>query len=205
MQQMLNASSVDYKGLVAAIQAAPDAERRVALNNSALRDLINSQLSGERATIIMASLLEGSQTWTNPPNNDFHNYFVVNKGKGTLPNTASMNCWESILYAAYLAHQINADWIIQFYATAVSTPDPTAMFWTLLRFSTSLPKYPTQAPRAGQLLFYHTSGPVPGHVALSLGGDEAISLWNQPNNDRAVQRIRVTDLSGTIYIGDAPW
>jgi hypothetical protein len=38
-----------------------------------------------------------------------------------------------------------------------------------------------------------------------LGGDQAISLWNQPNNDMAVQRIRVTDLSGTVYVGDAPW
>jgi hypothetical protein len=29
--------------------------------------------------------------------------------------------------------------------------------------------------------------------------------WNQPNNVDAVQRISVTALPGTIYVGDPPW
>jgi hypothetical protein len=62
-----------------------------------------------------------------------------------------------------------------------------------------------RATRSGQLLFYHDGGAVPGHVAVSLGGDRAISLWNQPNHVDAVQRIRATDLPGTIYVGDPPW
>jgi hypothetical protein len=60
-------------------------------------------------------------------------------------------------------------------------------------------------PTVGQLLFYQTAGPVPGHVALSLGGDEAISLWNQPHNDHHAQRIHVTDLAGTVHVGNPPW
>jgi len=214
---------VDYNGIVAMIHAAPAAERQAAMNDSSLRDLINSRLSAEWAQTVFSSLMEGSQKWKNPTNNDFFTFFVTNNGNGPLPNTATMNCWESIMYAAFLAHQVSATWIKTFYQTALASPDPNAMVWTQLRFSTALPTYAapstsgtqggvgaggtgnTRTPSAGQLLFYHTGGAVPGHVAVSLGGDQAISLWNQPNNVDAVQRIRVTDLSGTVYVGDPPW
>jgi hypothetical protein len=214
---------VDYNGIVAMIHAAPVAERQAAMNDSSLRDLINSRLSAEWAQTVFSSLLEGSQKWKNPTNNDFFTFFVTNNGNGPLPNTATMNCWESIMYAAFLAHQVSATWIKTFYETALAAPDPNAMVWTQLRFSTALPTYGapstsgtqggvgaagtgnTRTPSAGQLLFYHTGGAVPGHVAVSLGGDQAISLWNQPNNVDAVQRIRVTALPGTVYVGDPPW
>lgn len=214
---------VDYNGIVATIHAAPVAERQAVLNNSALRDLINSRLGEEWAQTVFSSLMEGSQTWKNPTANDFFTFFVTNAGNGPLPNTATMNCWESIMYAAFLARQVSAAWIKSFYDTALAASDPNAMVWTQLQFSTALPTYAppatsgtqggagaagtgnTRTPSAGQLLFYHSGGAVPGHVAVSLGGDQAISLWNQPNHVDAVQRIRVTDLSGTIYVGDPPW
>ena len=199
---------VHYDGLIAAIHAAPVAERQAVLNDANLRSLINSRLSQEWATTVMSSLLEGSQEWKNPTNNDFYNYFVNSNGQGTLPNTATMNCWESILYAAYLANQINANWIKQFYNNALSSGlDPNITIWSTLGWSTSLPKYnPKTKPQVGQLLFYHNQGdPYPGHVAISLGDDQAISLWNQPNNVDAVQRIRVNDLAGIVYMGNPPW
>jgi hypothetical protein len=214
---------VDYNGIVATIHAAPAAERQAAMNDSSLRDLINSRLSAEWAQTVFSSLMEGSQKWQNPTANDFFTFFVTSNGNGPLPNTATMNCWESIMYAAFLARQVSAAWIKAFYTTALAAPDPNAMVWTQLRFSTALPAYAapgtsgtqggvgasgsgnTRTPSAGQLLFYHSGGAVPGHVAVSLGGDQAISLWNQPNNVDAVQRIRVTDLAGTVYVGDPPW
>ncbi|HEX7839552.1 MAG TPA: DUF4157 domain-containing protein [Kofleriaceae bacterium] len=214
---------VDYNGIVATIHAAPAAERQAAMNDSSLRDLINTRLSAQWAQTVFSSLMEGSQKWQNPPANDFFAFFVTNNGNGPLPNTATMNCWESIMYAAFLARQVSAAWIKTFYTTAIAAPDPNAMVWTQLRFSTALPTYAapgtsgtqggvgasgtgnTRTPSAGQLLFYHSGGAVPGHVAVSLGGDQAISLWNQPNNVDAVQRIRVTDLAGTVYVGDPPW
>lgn len=214
---------VDYNGIVAVIHAAPVAERQAAMNDSSLRDLINNRLSAQWAQTVFSSLMEGSQKWQNPTANDFFTFFVTNNGNGPLPNTATMNCWESIMYAAFLARQVTAAWIKTFYTTALAAPDPNAMVWTQLRFSTALPTYAppgtsgtqggvgasgtgnTRTPSAGQLLFYHTGGAVPGHVAVSLGGDQAISLWNQPNNVDAVQRIRVTDLAGTVYVGDPPW
>lgn len=214
---------VDYNGIVAMIHAAPVAERQAAMNDSALRDLINTRLSAQWAQTVFSSLMEGSQKWQNPTANGFFAFFVTNNGNGPLPNTATMNCWESIMYAAFLAHQVTAAWIKSFYTTALAAPDPNAMVWTQLRFSTALPTYAppttsgtaggtgapgtgnTRTPSAGQLLFYHSGGAVPGHVAVSLGGDQAISLWNQPNHVDAVQRIRATDLPGTIYVGDPPW
>jgi hypothetical protein len=32
-----------------------------------------------------------------------------------------------------------------------------------------------------------------------------MSLWNQPNNIKVVQRIKVTDLPGIVYIGNPQW
>ena len=216
---------VDYNGLVAMIHAAPTAERQAVLNDAALRDLINSRLNKEWASTVFSSLMEGSQSWKNPPQNDFYAFFITSNGNGPMPNTATMNCWESILYAAFLARQVTAAWIRTFYTTATSAPpaDITATFWQLLHFSTALPRYAAPAssgtgggvgapgpgatvtPRAGQLLFYHSGGAIPDHVAVSLGGDQAMSLWNQPNSIASVQRIQVTAISGTIFVGDPPW
>lgn len=196
---------IDHDALLNDINAAPVAERRAALGNAALRTKIRSRFSGVWATTIMSALLEGSHSWKNPPSNDFFDYFVVNNGKGTVPNTSTMNCWESILYAAYMAGEIGAGWIVKFYKDALSAADPNVMIWSLLGWSAALPKYPATKPDMGQLVFYFTGGTFPGHVALSMGGDDVMSLWNQPNNEYAVQRIKITDLSGTVYIGDAPW
>ncbi|HVV88049.1 MAG TPA: hypothetical protein VHE35_33645, partial [Kofleriaceae bacterium] len=214
---------VDYNALVAMVHAAPTAERQAVVSDSGMRDLINARLTAQWAQTVFSSLLEGSQTWRNPTNNDFFAYFVTSSGTGTLPNTATMNCWESIMYAAYLGHQVSATWIKNFYTTALAAPDANAAVWSGLGFSTSLPQYAAPAtsgtaggtpagtggatvtPRAGQLLFYHTGGAIPGHVAVSLGGDQAISLWSQPNHVNSVQRINVTDLAGTVYVGNPPW
>ena len=62
-------------------------------------------------------------------------------------------------------------------------------------------------PAAGQVIFYVPNGnPYPSHVALSLGGDNAQSLWHSPNAIDSVQRIQVNDLHvalDTIYL--ATW
>ena len=196
---------IDHDAMLNDINAAPVAERRAALGNAALRTKIRNRFTGNLATTIMSALLEGSHSWKNPPSNDFFDYFVVNNGKGTVPNTSTMNCWESILYAAYMAGEIGAPWIVKFYKDALSAADPNVMIWSLLGWSAALPKYPAKKPNAGQLIFYFGGGTFPGHVALSMGGDDVMSLWNQPNNEYAVQRIKITDLAGTVYIGDPPW
>ena len=194
-----------FDGIIADIHAASPAERRTALENARVRDLIRDRLAPEWAHTAMASLLEGAQSWKNPASNDFYNYFVVTRGTGRLPSTATMNCWEMILYSAYMVGQIDQPWIERFYTEAFADPDPNLWIWQRLGWSSGLPQYPATTPQTGQLLFYQTGGAHPGHVALALGGDQAISLWNQPRGDRATQRIRVDELAGVVTIGDAPW
>jgi len=205
---------VHYTGLIEAIDAASTSERQAALGDASLRELINQRLTAEWASTVFSSLMVGSQTWVNPTGNDFFDYFVTQQGTGTLPDSASMNCWESVIFAAYLANQLDAAWIRTFYETALQSGDPNLTIWTTLGFSLSLPTYAppgseggdnTVTPAVGQLIFYYSEGAYPGHVAVSLGGDQAISLWSKPNNVDAVQRIQVTDLEGTVYVGNPPW
>lgn len=195
---------IDLDGLLRTIRAAPVNERQDAVNDATLRALIISRM-GDSATIVMSHLLEGSQKWRNPTGNDFFNYFVTNNGSGTLPNTATMNCWESIIYAAYLAGKVTAAWIRTFYTNALAAPDANVYIWTTLGFNTGLPTHPGTTARAGQLLFYHTGGAIPGHVALALGDGKAMSLWHSPNNIDTVQRLDIGDLAGTVYIANPPW
>lgn len=203
-----------YEGVVQAIHAAPVAERQAAVTDSATLDLIRQRFTGVYATTIMSSLLEGSQNWANPPQTDFYTFFVLNRAAGTPPTTRStMNCWESILYAAWLAGVLSAAWIRNYYVSAGAVPnttvDPTPALWAQLGFSTSLPTYHPSAgatPTVGQLVFYLPAGSaIPSHVAVSLGGGEVMSLWTRPNNVTQVQRIPITAIAGTIYYGNPPW
>jgi hypothetical protein len=196
---------VNFDAVIADIHAAPGAERRTALENARVRNLIRDRLSPDGARSAMSSLLEGAQSWKNPASNDFYTYFVTTRGTGRLPSTATMNCWEMILYSSYMVGQIDQPWIERFYTEAFADPDPNLWIWRRLGWNSGLPRYPATTPRAGQLLFYQTGGAHPGHVALALGGDQAISLWNQPNGSLATQRIRVDELSGVVTIADAPW
>jgi hypothetical protein len=199
----------DYDTSKAEILAASKGERSDALADAGLRAVINSKLAAPYSVAVYSHLLLDSMYWQNPTNNEFFAYFVTNGGTGTLPSSTTMNCWESIMYAAYLANKISAAWIKSFYTTALgSGGDPNIVIWSQLKWTPGLPKYPAVKPTIGQLVFYTQVGqPFPGHVAMAIDPDHAISLWNQPNNDYFVQTIKITDLSsaGEIQIGDPPW
>ena len=191
------------------IHDATTAERQAILDNPTHMNNIRTNIGGDSATLVINALMVGSQEWVNPTGNDFFEHFVTDKKDSPLKNTSSMNCWESILYSAFLAGQINGDYIRDFYGKALKASDPTAMIWKLLGFDTSLAKYPKTTPTAGQFIFYLPKGAsYPSHIALSHGGDDAISLWNQPNNVDHVQKIKINDLvsGGTeVYIGNPKW
>jgi hypothetical protein len=204
---------VHYEGVVNAIRAAPVAERRVAVANSTILDLIRTRLSPAYGSAVVSELLVGSQNWDNPPATDFYRHFVLNNGNGAIPTSRTMNCWESILYSAHLAGQVSAAWIHDYYVRAGALPgttvNPTPRLWAQLGFTTSLPIYNPgtgNIPTLGQLVFYVSPGSsIPGHVAVFVGGGEVISLWTKPNNITSIQRISITAISGTIYYGNTPW
>lgn len=201
-----------FDGIIQTIRAAPVAERQAAVADSATLDLIR-RFRGVWATAIVSSLLEGSQNWANPPATDFYTFFVLNGATGTPPSSvATMNCWESIMYAAWLAGVLSAAWIKNYYVSAGALPgttvDPTPTLWAQLGFTTSLPTYDPstgRVPTVGQLVFYVTAGrAIPDHVAVYMGGGEVMSLWTKPRINQ-VQRISITAISGTLYYGDPPW
>lgn len=199
----------DHDAMVRLIRAASVAERQAALGDGALMRDIGQRFDKAGATILASALLEGSKTWVNPANNDFFRFFVQGAGGPPSSPTATMNCWESIMYAAYLVGAVNATWIDRFYRTALATtPDPNVAIWALLGWTSSLPTYNPGAgrtPSEGDLVFYMSGGTYPGHVAIYVGGGQVISLWNQPNGVDSVQRIGIKDLSGTITYKAAPW
>jgi hypothetical protein len=199
--------STDYNVIRNEIANASPSERQTALADTTIRSLINSKLTAPFSVAVFSHLLLNSMYWRNPQNNDFFAYFVTNGGTGTLPNSATMNCWESIMYAAYLANKINASWIQSFYNTAFSSGgDPNVLIWSQLGWNAGLPTYPGTTPTEGQLIFYTGLGrPYPGHVAIAVDSTHVISLWSEPNNNYFVQRVNITAFSGVIQISNSPW
>ena len=185
---------------------------RSVVGDVGMRTLIVEKFSQkpEMATAIMAALLKGSQKWQQPQN-DFSRHFWRQKKTLPMPYTAKMNCWEMILYAAFLCGQITAEKIFQFIDKNYSGMIINAM--PAMGYEKSLPFYPnrgpagtkTKTPQPGDLVFFITNrflfGDVVGHVAISLGGSKLVSLWNQPNNTDTIQIIDVQDIGGHVQIG----
>ena len=202
-----------FAAVVASARAATVPDRQTALTDRETLSIIHSNLSQAEGTVVVSELLVGSQNWDNPPATDFYAHFVLRRGNGAIPTNRTMNCWESILYSAHLAGHVSADWIHNYYVRAGAVPgttaNPTPRLWAQLGFSTSLPIHNPGAgnvPALGQLVFYLPTGAsIPSHVALSVGNNEVISLWTEPNNIHSVQRIAIDSISGTIHYGNPPW
>lgn len=199
--------TTDYDTIRNEITSATITERQTALADTSIRTLINTQLTAPVSVAVFSHLLLNSMFWTNPPGNEFFAHFVTSGGSAPLPPAASMNCWESIIYAAFLANKVNAAWIQNFYNTAFGGSNPNVLIWSQLGWNSALPTYPGTTPTVGQLIFYTDAGePYPGHVAMAIDGTHAISLWSQPHNDYFIQRINITDLPATfIQISNPPW
>lgn len=202
---------IHVQGIIDTIRAASVAERQAVLSNSTVIALIRTTLTAVDASTIMSELLVGSQDWKNPPLSDFFTYFIVNRGTGLMPSLASMNCWESIMYAAYLAGQVDSAWIYSYYARAGALPgtttNPTPQLWAQLGYTATLPEVNASGiVSQGDLVFYTGTGAShPGHVAVYVGNDEVISLWNQPNGIRSIQRVSIHTFSGKIQFTAPPW
>jgi hypothetical protein len=189
------------------IQRASTAERQAALGDAALMAKLKA-LSGDKGTLVMSTLLTGSQRWVNPPRNDFYDHFVNRGQDAALGTAATMNCWESVLYAALLSGDINGDYIRQFYANAFKHTDPNVGIWSQLGWRADLPVLSdTNQPQPGDMIFYTDPRwpQYPGHIAIYLGDGNVVSLWNQPRGIDEVQIIKIDDLSGTIQYTRPPW
>lgn len=207
-QQVQTHGPPHYDGIVRQVRAAPLAERRAVLNDSRLMQSLGNWLGPTHATTVASLLLQDMYKWQNPPGNDFFKFFVMGQGAGPASPSSTMNCWESVMYAAFLVGVVSKAWIRSFYTRAMGEPDPNAAAYALLGWSAALPRRDKAAgkePSVGQLLFYRSGPGVPGHVALYLGGDEIMSLWTQPHGVDHIQRVGIDEIAGNIYYGDPPW
>jgi len=199
----------DYNGLLKLIRAAPVAERRTVLDDDALMKLIGSRFNATWATTVASALLEGTHKWKNPVDNDFYNYFALGTGSGPATPSSTMNCWESVMWAAYLTGAVSASWIKKFYTDALAQPDANTAAYQQLGWSTALPTYDPgkgRVPTTGQIVFYRDgSSGVPGHMAIYMGNGQIMSLWTKPNGVDSIQQVGITEIAGTIYYRDPPW
>lgn len=124
---------------------------------------------------------------------------------------SSMNCWESILYAAVASGTIDSDWVFDFYDQVWSSNDPNMSVWEQLG-SFDAESYDPTAIQPGQLVFFTGENQnVPGHVALSTGNNNVMSLWSLPDNNWTLQATTVDAVvesmgkSITVSVADAPW
>ena len=129
------------------------------------------QLKG-KPILDVAAGLEGQLYWQNPPN-DFDKYFY--KGKGDPWELQTMNCWQFILYCAWINGKYNK--------SKVKQVDEGVWPSIMNNIETYSPK---SKPNPGDLVFFYyrsrarRPSKVPQHVALSLGGSDVWSLWQWP-------------------------
>ena len=217
IEKLLKAGAIaNYNRLIALIVKTNDQnDLRAVVGDVPMRKLIVDSFSSKpgMATAIMASLLKGSQWWTNPVNNDFVQHFERDKKTTPMPYNASMNCWEMILYAAFLCGQITTTQIRNFFEKSnynflKSSGMPMMGYKESLPFYVTLPNSQQKATikslQPGELLFYIKSERGDAdHVAIALGGGKVVSLWDKPNNNNQIQILDVLTLAdaSSIQVG----
>ena len=211
IEKLLKSGAIaNYQRIVDLIMKASQTDRRTITQNGPMMRLIGNSFGSkpELSIPIVASLLKGEQRWSNP-NNHFTNHFLQNTEKA-LDFNDQMNCWEMILYAAFLCAQITGSQIKKF----MESTYPTGRQMATMGYSNDLPFYPgrgpnnsskTKTPQPGDLVYFRHFTPFPGHVAVLLSGSLVVSLWEYPNlgdgNYNRIQIFDIKDLPGQVQIG----
>ncbi len=151
----------NYNKISALIFRSSQSERRTITQDPKMMRLIRDSFSSkpELATPIAASLLTGEQRWSNP-SNDFTLHFSRDT-ENALSFDATMNCWEMILYAAFLCGQISGKQLKNFLDSTYPTlqqmktmgysRDPELPFYPTRKKDASSP---TKYPQPGDLVYF---------------------------------------------------
>ena len=198
--------NVPLEDLLSAIGRASQEDKLAILNNPAYMRWIRDRYGPAAQTVIVAALLEGSLYWPGPsgpnesgaiaPTSDFGRWM---RGEGPPPDpaTGSMNCWEYLMYAAYLSGDVSYEELTAIHnqaaAAARAETDPYeayGAYYGVIEHAlgadsrVSLPL--GVPPPAGSIIFFDTgSGPL-AHVVMATGrlapdgSPEIVSLWTLP-------------------------
>ena len=120
-----------YDTIITMTKNASQEERRSVSGDPKMRELIVKHLSPPQATAVMAAVLQGEQRWQQSPLSEFADRMVNSKEDNPpfMSYSATMNCWEMILYAAYLLGQINGKQIKNFMTQSYGGFDAERKIW----------------------------------------------------------------------------
>jgi cell wall-associated NlpC family hydrolase len=139
--------------------------------------------------------------------NDFATW--MRGGPAPAGSSAKMNCWEVVMYAAFVAGLVTEARLRQIHAdaaTAASGSSSGADYYRVLYAALGGPGSPLAAaasPERGDLIFFN----FPAHVALSLGSRsasgerEVMSLWilpPDPTGTRFVNNLQRTTIEALL-------
>lgn len=125
------------------------------------------------------------------------------RGEEPAPTHASkMNCWEAVMYSAYLGGVIPKQWLVDVHDKAAQSGDYNGALGTALGEPSAVPMTATQEPGRGDVVFMDGLN----HVVLSLGTKtsdgkhEVMSLWVLPRDgarfNSSFQRTTIEDING---------
>lgn len=239
----LDPQSFDITMVLAMIENAPLNERQAILQNPKVLNLIRAS-AGDQAYVAMAALSIGSLRWLasqqgadgciaifltdpathEPRTNNFAQWICATPNPNdpssqiSPPNplTGSMNCWEFVLFSAFLGGNITYDELDAVYSEVgipITLEEHKQAIYTALGGEHSTKWNPCNDIPAGSIVFFESSGNPTAHVAIATGRElngspELISLWNEPNNIESVQFTSIAELNGsdyTINVAPNPW
>ncbi len=230
----LNSQSFEVNLFLDAIAAATPAERQAILQDPTLLNVIKAS-AGDQAYLVMAALLTDSLRWVasqqaangcisislvDPQNretrtNNFAQWICTPTDSNQQSNqpidlsnplAVSMNCWEFVLFSAFLGGNISYAAIDAIYpevGTSVPLEAYTQKIYTALGGDKSK-KWESGSIEAGSIVFFQTETSPITHVAYATGrmigtSPEILSLWNEPNNTTSVQFTSIAELNGSEY------
>jgi hypothetical protein len=192
-----------YYDAVRVIKEATQAQRREALDDYNIRNILSIYPKIPLATAIVATLLEGEHQWQKLGEGvtECYKHFRDNKKDVPMSYTNTMNCLEMPLYAAFIAGKI-AGWDIRkFYDKAhpFGSPNQKQYMETLGWRNNSdyfkgfgISSTSGREPQPGETLYFKMRNPglfdpqEATHVALSLGGRQVVSLADRPNQNKTI-------------------
>jgi len=246
LEHMLGAidpQSFDITTVLALIENASLVERQAILQNPEVLNLIRAS-AGDQAYIVMAVLSIGSFRWLasqqgadgciaifltdplthEPRTNNFAQWIctVPNSNEPSSqisppnPLTGSMNCWEFVLFSAFLGGNITYDELDAVYSevgTPITLEEHKQAIYTALGGEHSTEWNPCNDIPAGSIIFFDDGSNPIAHVAIATGREingspELISLWDRPNTIDSVQFTTIEALNGsdyTINVAPNPW
>ena len=146
--------------------------------------------------------LKGKLNWTLPAmnasgrQNDFEDFI---RKESPLKATANLNCWEAVIFSAMESGVLDPASVHAAFKENI---------YTDFQYNNQVEDWmcgedprpydsPDDAKPGDVILFYGTA-----HVALSLGGDRVMSLWDGPDGDSTFQETTITALKEKVEAND---